>query len=68
LAPDRSRSETEEVDVPVHRGEDGKSAYYQWGDHGRKYRYEAGDKASRERARARAERQGRAARASGYKG
>lgn len=54
--------------MPVQRSEDSKGPYYQWGDSGKKYRYEAGDRKSRERAKAKAERQGRAARASGYKG
>ena len=47
---------------------DSKGPYYQWGDSGKTYHYRAGDKTSRENAKKRAERQGRAARASGYKG
>jgi hypothetical protein len=54
--------------MPVHRGQDSKGPYYQWGDSGKKYHYQAGDKTSRENAKKKAERQGRAARASGYKG
>ena len=54
--------------MPVKRGKDSKGAYYQWGDSGAKYHYTAGNKTSRERAKAKAEKQGRAARASGYKG
>lgn len=54
--------------MPVHRSKDGKGPYYQWGDSGKKYHYEPGDKESRESAKRRAERQGRAARASGYGG
>ena len=54
--------------MPVHRGQDSKGPYYQWGDSGKKYHSQAGDKTSRENAKKRAERQGRAARASGYKG
>ena len=54
--------------MPVHRGKDSDGSYYQWGDSGKKYHYEAGDKNSRERAKDKAEKQGRAARASGYKG
>ncbi len=54
--------------MPVHRGKDSKGPYYQWGDSGKKYHYETGKKASRDRAKERAERQGRAARAHGYKG
>lgn len=56
------------VVMPVHRGKDAKGPYYQWGDSGKKYHYEAGNKSSRENAKKKAERQGRAARASGYKG
>lgn len=54
--------------MPVRRREDTKGPYYQWGDNGKKYRYTAGDKSSRSTAKHKAERQGRAARASGYKG
>ncbi len=54
--------------MPVRRSKDGRGPYYQWGDSGKKYHYTAGDKASREAARKKAEKQGRAARASGYKG
>lgn len=50
--------------MPVHRGKDSKGSYYQWGDSGKKYRYENGDKSSRERAKQKAKRQGRAAHAS----
>jgi hypothetical protein len=54
--------------MPVKRGKDSKGSYYQWGDSGKKYHYTAGDKSSREQAREKAARQGRAARASGYRG
>ena len=54
--------------MPVHRRKDSKGPYYQWGESGKKYRYEAGEKSSRERAKKQAEKQGRAARASGYGG
>lgn len=54
--------------MPVHRSKDSKGPYYQWGDSGKKYHYEAGNGQSREDAKKKAERQGRAARASGYKG
>ncbi|HWB89493.1 MAG TPA: hypothetical protein VG872_09855 [Acidimicrobiia bacterium] len=54
--------------MPVHRGKDGKGPYYQWGESGKKYHYESGDKRSRERAKDRATKQGQAARASGYRG
>lgn len=42
--------------MPVHRGPN----YYQWGVHGKKYYYILGDKGSREAARSKAARQGRA--------
>jgi hypothetical protein len=54
--------------MPVHRKKDSKGPYYQWGDSGKKYHYEAGNKTSRERARSKATKQGQAARASGYRG
>lgn len=54
--------------MPVHRGKDGKGPYYQWGESGKRYHYESGDKRSRERAKDRATKQGQAARASGYRG
>lgn len=54
--------------MPVQRGKDGDGPYYQWGGSGKKYHYESGNKSSREKAKAKAERQGRAARASGYSG
>jgi hypothetical protein len=54
--------------MPVRRGKDKNGPYYQWGDSGKKYHYEAGVKKSREAAKDKAEKQGRAARASGYTG
>lgn len=54
--------------MPVHRSKDGKGPYYQWGESGKKYHYESGDEESRKRAKAKAEKQGRAIRASGYDG
>lgn len=54
--------------MPVHRSKDSKGPYYQWGDSGKKYHYTSGDKSSREAAKKKAEKQGRAARASGYQG
>jgi hypothetical protein len=54
--------------MPVHRGEDSKGPYYQWGKSGKKYHYTAGDASSRKAAKAKAEKQGQAARASGYRG
>jgi hypothetical protein len=54
--------------MPVHRGKDSEGPYYQWGGSGKKYHYQAGDKASRDAAKEKAEKQGRAARARGYQG
>jgi hypothetical protein len=54
--------------MPVHRSKDGKGPYYQWGDSGKKYHYQPGNKKSRDEAKKKAERQGQAARASGYRG
>lgn len=41
---------------------------YRWGENGKCYTYQPGDERSRRRAKQRAEAQGRAAYASGYKG
>ena len=54
--------------MPVHRGRDSDGPYYQWGDSGKKYRYESGNKESREAAKKKAKKQGQAAHAAGYKG
>lgn len=54
--------------MPVHRGKDSDGPYYQWGDSGKKYHYASGNKSSRDKAKDKAENQGKAARASGYKG
>jgi hypothetical protein len=64
----KTASIDEEVDMPVHRGSDSKGPYYQWGDSGKKYPYQAGEKKSRDSAKQKATKQGQAARASGYKG
>jgi len=53
--------------MPVNRGKDTSGPYYQWGDSGKKYHYESGNQKSRENAKRKAERQGKAARASGYR-
>jgi hypothetical protein len=54
--------------MPVHRGQDSKGPYYQWGNHGKRYYYTANNTRSRELAKGKAELQGRAARANGYRG
>ena len=52
--------------MPVHRGQDAKGPFYQWGEHGKRYRYTPGDKDAREKAKRAASRQGEAAHAHGY--
>jgi len=53
--------------MPVHRGQDSKGPYYQWGNHGKKYYYILNNRTSRERSKQKANLQGRAAYAHGYK-
>jgi hypothetical protein len=53
--------------MPVHRTTKGGKPGYQWGSSGKVYTYTPGNKASRERAKAKAGKQGAAAHASGYK-
>ena len=56
------------IRIPTKCGKKDKSGYYcQWGNQ-KKYYYKKGDKASMARARAKANSQGAAAHASGYKG
>lgn len=52
--------------MPTHKGHDSNGSYYQWGDSGKKYYYKNSDGASR--AKSKADAQGRAAYANGYKG
>jgi hypothetical protein len=54
--------------MPVKRGKDSDGPFYRWGKSGKKYRYSSGDRSGRESARKKAEKQGVAARAAGYKG
>ncbi|MEX0864145.1 MAG: hypothetical protein WD269_04630 [Acidimicrobiia bacterium] len=54
--------------MPVKRGKDGNGPFYQWGRSGKKYRYTSGDHSGREAAKKKAEKQGQAAWASGYRG
>jgi hypothetical protein len=51
--------------MPVLRGKDSKGSFYQWGTQ-KKYYYKVGDKKSRKNAKARAERQGKAIRSTGW--
>lgn len=61
-------TQSEEKQMPVHRAKDSNGPYYQWGNSGKKYHYESGDEKSRETAKKKAKKQGRAAHASGYDG
>lgn len=49
--------------MPVERGKDKDGPYYQWGESGKKYHYEAGNTDSRNRAKSKAEKQGQAIKA-----
>jgi hypothetical protein len=53
--------------MPVRRGQDSHGPFYQWGGSGKKYHYRPRDKASRDRAKEQATRQGQAAHARGYR-
>ena len=53
--------------MPTSCKKDTKGCYCQWGSQ-KKYYYKCGDSSARARARAKADKQGRAARAGGYKG
>jgi len=54
--------------MPVHRVRKNGKPGYRWGKHGKVYTYKPGSKKSREAARRKAARQGRAAYAHGYRG
>ena len=54
--------------MPTKAGKDKKGCFMRWGSSGKKYYYRCGDKAARERAKKKADRQGRAAYSHGYKG
>jgi len=53
--------------MPTHTGSDSQGCYARWGNHGKKYYYKCGDDAARDRAKAKADKQGQAAHAGGYK-
>ena len=53
--------------MPVHRGTDLHGSYYQWGNSGKRYYYIPKNNKSRENAKKKAEIQGRAVLASGWK-
>lgn len=48
--------------MPVRRRRDSRGPYYQWGERGKKYHYQSGNKVSRVKAKEKAKRQARAAR------
>ena len=54
--------------MPTDTGKDIKGSFYRWGNHGKKYYYTPGNKASMAAAKKKANAQGRAAHAAGYKG
>jgi len=54
--------------MPIHYGRDRYGPYVQWGGHGHKYRYIAGNYTSENNAYKKAALQGRAAYAHGYQG
>lgn len=45
--------------MPTKRGIDKIGTYYQWGQHGKKYYYKAGDSISRTQAKTKADKQGK---------
>ena len=56
------------ITKPTRCLKDAKGCFCRWGSSGAKYYYKCGDKAARARARAKADKQGQAAHAGGYKG
>ena len=54
--------------MPSASGKDSKGCYWKWGGQGKKYYYSCGNKDASARAKAKADKQGAAAYASGYKG
>ncbi len=54
--------------MPVKRKQDTKGPYYQWGNHGKKYRYKPNNPISRQKAKEKAKRQGMAVHSSGWRG
>ena len=54
--------------MPTASGKDSKGSYYRWGSSGKKYYYIPNDKKSREKAKEKANKQGIAIYASGWKG
>jgi len=53
--------------MPTRTSRDSKGCFARWGSSGKKYYYKCGDKKARDRAKAKADRQGRAAHAGGRK-
>ena len=54
--------------MPTKLGKDKKGCFARWGKSGKKYYYKCGDAKARERAKKKADKQGRAAYSSGYRG
>ncbi len=52
-----------QIYMPVHSRKDSKGPYFQWGNHGKKYYYKSNSERSKETARKKAARQGRAIKA-----
>jgi hypothetical protein len=52
--------------MPVHRTTSAGKPAFQWGEHGHKYPFTAGNEASEKQAESKAEAQGKAAHAHGY--
>lgn len=52
--------------MPSLPGKDRLGCFYRWGNSGKKYYYKCGDKTAAERAKAKADKQGKAAYSSGY--
>ena len=50
--------------MPVQRSQDSKGPFYRWGESGKKYHYTVGNKRSRDMAKSKAAKQGRAIKAS----
>ncbi len=54
--------------MPTKAGKDSKGPFMRWGTRGKKYHYTAGNAASRASAKRKADKQGEAIHASGFKG
>lgn len=50
--------------MPVQKGNDSNGSYFRWGEHGKKYYFDSNSNRSKQLARKKAEKQGRAIKAS----